>query len=270
MNAITQKTHFSLAPLPVTFPDGATRTFWFDGNSKITRSNGTFAAPRPNAFSLLHVADCPAATPICKSACYVHRLEASEWNVYEKYRINSAAIREAEQDAEALFFLIIPFAAWIRENCAGGFRWHVSGDIFSEKYARFIRWVCACAREVPFWIYTRSFQFVPMLAHSPNLVVNLSADRDNWAWALDLHWQYGLRICYMTVDGAVPDLPDGSVIFPSHELRGRGLERPTDAPWWQSLSPRLRRMVCPPDFFGQSEHLRCGPCRKCLVPWRAT
>ena len=132
-------------------------------------------------------------------------------------------------------------------------------------YAYFIIRVCNQAPDVNFWIYTRSYAFAPMLSQVPNLTVNLSADAENINLAYDMHDKYGFRICYLTMDGSLPTLPKGSVIFPSHDLRGRDLSKPTDAPWWQSLSQDQRKMVCPPDFFGQSDKMRCGPCQKCLV-----
>ena len=37
--------------------------FYFDGNSKISASNGTFDEPAPNAFSVVQISDCPGSTP---------------------------------------------------------------------------------------------------------------------------------------------------------------------------------------------------------------
>src|SRR5690606_41636977 len=55
------------------------------------------------------------------------------------------------------------------------------------------------------------------------------------------------------------DLPDGSVVFPDYANRGRDLEPDARShPWWQALTERQRRMVCPADFFGQSREYRCG------------
>ena len=48
---------------------------WIDGNGKITAGNGTLEEPKPNAFSLVQVEDCPGATSSCKTACYVHNLQ---------------------------------------------------------------------------------------------------------------------------------------------------------------------------------------------------
>lgn len=247
-------------------PDGAEFTFWFDGNGKITLKGRPFSNPKANAFSIVQVKDCPYATETCMSVCYVHKLEKAESGVHEKYRQNSVSIRRIVCNPAYARYAAIAFAKWAKERCKDGFRWHVSGDIFSLEYALFIRHVCMLSPEVFFWIYTRSFPFIEPLLGVSNLVVNLSADKDNWKEAKRTHEKYGFRLCYLTVEGEVPpDLPVGSVIFPSHELRGRNLLRPTDVHWWQTLTKEQRQMVCPPDFFGQSENLRCGVCKKCLI-----
>lgn len=259
-------TRFALERLMVRTWDLYEHIFWFDGNGKITVGNGTFSVPRANAFSLVQVEDCPSATSICKEVCYVHRLEKNEATVHRHYRENSKKIREILKDTMYQYTVRDAFAGWIQTNAPLGFRWHVSGDIFSLEYAWFIRSVCLKARPVPNWLYTRSFQYLGPLADVRNLVVNLSADKDNFESALEAHKKYGFRLCYLTVEGEIPHhLPKHSVIFPSHALRGIKLLQPTDAPWWKSLSQEQRRMVCPPDFFGQSEKMRCGPCNKCLT-----
>jgi hypothetical protein len=156
---------------------------------------------------------------------------------------------------------------WINQNCRGGFRWHVSGDIFSEEYARWIARVCRYAPHVNHWIYTRSHGLIaPLLPVSTgaggNLALNISCDADNYESAYQVAKANGLRLCYMTVDGTLPRLlPDGSVIFPDYTLRG-GTER--GAAWFEALSPQYKSFVCPVDYHGKSEKRRCGPCDRCL------
>lgn len=240
--------------------------FWFDGNGKITLDGGTFENPRPNAFSLVHVQDCPGATETCKSVCYVHGLEKNANETYEKYKENSKNIRTIIEDDWFCLDTALAFSGWIERKAPQGFRWHVSGDIFSEEYAEFIASVCRTAPDVKFWLYTRSFEFMTPLLNVSNLVINLSADRDNYQEAMMFHQIHDLRICYLTIDGTLPsDLPVGSVIFPDYSLRGRELSNPKEHPWWGSLFLDQQRMVCPVDFFGQSETMRCGPCNKCLI-----
>ena len=242
----------------------AGRTLYVDGNQKITAGNGTFDDPKPNAFSLVQIEDCPGSTPTCRSTCYVHGLEANAKTTHDLYRHNSVAIREilALPTDEALEWARV-FAEWIKANAAGGFRWHVSGDLITAQYAVWISAVCEYAPNVDFWIYTRSFDFVWPMTTVPNLAVNLSCDVDNLSTAR-LHRQIhapfkDLRLCYLTVDGTVPRLPEGSVIFPDYSLRGTG-----EGSWFEGLPPEHKRMVCPVDTFGKSEAHRCGVCRKCF------
>lgn len=259
------KTKFALDSITIVYGDKCYE-FWFDGNSKITLGNGTFENPTPNAFSLVQVDDCPGATTICKEVCYVHNLEKAEIEVHNKYRSNSENMRALmKAPLEVRWHVTLKFANWINLHCKEGFRWHVSGDIFSPQYAEFIASVCLFTNNINFWIYTRSFDFIKPFAGLDNLVVNLSADKDNWNEVVKVHDDYGFRICYLTMDGTFPKLPPGSVIFPNYELRGRDLEKPIKSKWWQGLTLDEQKMVCPPDFFGQSEIMRCGPCDKCLV-----
>lgn len=240
--------------------------FTIDGNSKITCEDGTYEAPAPNAFSLPHIATCPGSTESCRSSCYVHGLQAHAPEVYRAYMDNERALHAVLGTRSALMSARV-FGTWVAAHCTR-FRWHVSGDVFSRDYADWIVAVCATAPSVRFWLYTRTFSLVPALRAAPNLAVNLSADRDNWVRA---HATYranpGTRLCYMSQHAHdVPPLPPGSVIFPDYPARGRDIPTPTEHPWWIARTRAERRMVCPPDFFGQRAEHRCGPCKKCLVP----
>ncbi len=59
------------------------------------------------------------------------------------------------------------------------FRLTYSGDIFSEDFARAIVTSCSTFPLVKFWMYTRSFDFVPVLVKAQNLAVYLSIDPVN-------------------------------------------------------------------------------------------
>jgi hypothetical protein len=262
-------------------PGGA---LWIDGNQKVTRDNGSYAAPRPNAFSLLagngdrgdepgHEREhCPGSTATCRASCYVHGIVKHAGSTYDLYRQNSEMIRRImRQGAHAWASLL---GDWISENAPGGFRWHVSGDVYSSEYAHWIAEVCRASGDVQHWIYTRSFRYVRPLAEvatfrGGNLALNLSADVDNYDDAFAT-WQLLMssggaapRICYLTRDGKVPDdLPHGSVTFPDYPLRwADGAPRPA---WLDELTPFQRRGVCPTDLRGKSEQRRCGPCDLCL------
>jgi hypothetical protein len=250
--------------------------FTIDGNSKITRENGTFEAPAPNAFSLPAAsvsrhngAYCPGSTAVCRASCYVKGLARAEPDVYEAYAHNALALRVALIDRRHVAAHAL--AEWIRAHVTS-FRWHVSGDVWSERHAEWIVRVAALAPDVPMWIYTRTLHAVGALMRADNLAVNVSADRDNLILATATARTYGARLCYIaTDDGALPGaLLSGDVIFPEYALRGRDLEEPTRALWWLGLTHEQRAMVCPADFFGQSESARCGPCNKCLLPKGST
>lgn len=248
-----------------TSPEGY--TFTIDGNSKVTAGNGTFAKPVPNSISLRHVEDCPNATPTCISTCYVHGLKQAKPELWDHYAANATELRRLlDAPMDVVLSVARDLAHWIEDNAPGGFRWHISGDIISPMHAAFIGIVANYTLTPgPMWIYTRSFDYArsPTLfqaVRSGRIAVNLSADVDNYTQALFTRMWSGdrYRICYLTLDGAVPaDLPEGSVIFPDYGLRG-------DTVWWDGLTQEQQRMVCSPDYFGQSETQRCGICKKCF------
>lgn len=266
------------------------RKLYIDGNQKITRGNGSFEAPAPNAFSLVNVADCPQSTPTCRAACYIENIAVHQTTVYEAYQHNSRTIREILAASHGFGeYWAHEMAAWIRANAPGGFRWHVSGDVYSTEYAEWIADVCRAAPEVSFWIYTRSFDLLgPLMGVSThmdgNLAINLSCDVDNFAEAVvardtwDQGWfmtpdaqtvhraGYAPRLAYLTVDGIVPDgLGPDDVIFPDYQLRPRQHATLAESPWWQSLTQFQRGLVCPVDAHSKAENRRCGPCARCLT-----
>jgi hypothetical protein len=265
-----------------------------DGNGKITRENGSLADPKPNAFSLVQIETCPGSTAACQKACYVHGLEKHQNPTWQLYRHNTDEIKRIIADPILYVEWSEIMADWIRQEARGGFRWHVSGDLFSARYAEWIADVCRQAPEVPFWIYTRSFgnKFLhPLVVVSTqrggNLAINLSCDVDNYEIARSAAERYAfepgdntyegdstfvyndtkrLRLCYLTIDGKVPDdLEVDDVIFPDYALRPKSVPSLADSEWWQSLTPHQRGLVCPVDAHGKSEARRCGPCMRCLT-----
>lgn len=260
------------------------RHLWIDGNDKITAGNGEYGNPSPNAFSLPAQAvedrdgrggtHCPGSTPTCRASCYVDGLAKHAAETYAMYAHNAAAIREIIGSPDEGDWAIA-LASWIEANASGGFRWHVSGDLYSPEYARFVATVVQFSPNVRHWIYTRSFWLTAVFVGLENLTVNYSVDRDNYEEAkmyAEAHRGCGapVRFCYLvTGDGEVPaDLEPGSVIFPDYALRGQRGAAPEEqrrtSTWYQELPARQRKMVCPVDFYGKSDELRCGPCRKCI------
>lgn len=263
-------------------PDGV--VLWLDGNDKITAGNGAYGAPRPNAFSLPAQAvedragrpdvHCPGSTPSCRASCYVDGLARHAAETYELYQSNARAIREIIGSPHEGFWAL-ELATWIKENAAAGFRWHVSGDLYSPEYASWVAAVIEWSAPVRHWIYTRSFWLTAAFVGLDNVSVNYSVDRDNYEEArkyVEAHrgCDAPVRLTFLvTGDGWYPtDLPEGSVLFPDYALRGKRGATPAEqrasSEWYQSLPGRNRAMVCPVDFHGKSEELRCGPCTKCI------
>ena len=232
-----------------------------DGNSKITAGNGTFTKPKPNAFSLPSPDTCVGATTACRKACYTRGLRANAPELAQAYCENLAVVRNTlALPAANRNAAVARFANWIEAHCLGGFRWHVSGDFFSREYAAWVADVCWASRHVRHWVYTRALCYVDELVGVPNLVVNVSADLDNYTRARRTADHSGCRLCYFARAGeAIPtDLRPGDVIFPDYPLRLRlGGETPEAAAWWNALSLADKRRVCPADMWGQSETRRC-------------
>ena len=261
-------TEFCHVEVPLVEIDGQPLSFFVDGNSKITGANGTMAEPVPNAFSLPHMSTCPGATKDCLESYYVHGLQKYSPETYRGYINNVRVLNNVLLTPNRAEYAAQLLAGHIQSTVTQ-FRWHVSGDVFSLRYAEWISRVVEWSPDVLHWIYTRTLAAVPLLNSWDNIVVNVSGDSRNWKRALEVAKENGLRFCYLTKDGTVPPgMPKDSIIFPDYEFRGRELPDPTAHPWWQELSPRKRRQVCPADFFGQSEKTRCGVCTKCMVPFQ--
>ncbi len=246
---------------------GTGRALTFDGNSKVTCDEGSFEHPAANCLSLPNVASCPGATPACLSSCYVHGLNEEQPALAAAYARNMSVIQQCLMTEVRFHNSAEHVAAYASKF--ERFRWHVSGDVFSPRYARWIVRVCELAPATKFWIYTRSLSLVPVLLLAENLAVNVSADSDNFEEAVRTR-DFGFgnrlaRICYMLREGEqVPQLPKDSVIFPDYEMREA--RRPD---LLEEVGTDRRRMICPADYYGQSHRYRCGPCKKCLRPARS-
>lgn len=260
---------------------------FLDGNGKITAENGTLAEPRPNAFSLAassganaSMEHCPGSTPTCRAACYVDGLAKAQPDLYAMYEHNSKEMQFVLLNGDLANEWVIVLADWIKANAAGGFRWHVSGDVFSLQYAQWIADVVRESAPVRHWIYTRSFQFLEPLVEvstlrGGNLALNLSVDKDNFAEGALRSFESAsatndvLRLCYLVTSETeiLPAFAPGDVIFPDYPLR-LGAKTFEESSWWQKLLPEQRGLVCPVDARGKAETRRCGlganQCGRCL------
>lgn len=64
------------------------------------------------------------------------------------------------------------------------FRLHWSGDVFSVEYAKALVSAMRKFKDITFWTYTRSFEYVDILKKAENLILYISADHDNWKEAV--------------------------------------------------------------------------------------
>ncbi len=218
--------------------------------------------------------------------CYVENLAIAQGATYALYLHNAKTIQTILDGCgnDPKYGMVMTslamewaqlVAVWIEENAPEGFRWHVSGDIYSKAYAEWIAEVCRQSPNVRHWIYTRSFDFLEPLVevsttHGGNLSINLSCDQDNYEAAKRASdgWPpQRLRLNYLTVDGKVPDdLHADDVIFPDYQLRPKNTGSLADSDFWQGLTQFQRGLVCPVDSLGKSEKIRCGlnNCSRCL------
>jgi hypothetical protein len=78
----------------------------------------------------------------------------------------------------------VSYAAQVRVKVAQPiFRIHWDGDLFSAAYARAWARVVRATPGMHFWLYTRSFAYVPEIVGLDNLTVYLSVDAHNYAAA---------------------------------------------------------------------------------------
>lgn len=152
-----------------------------------------------NSFGLLSGRgfSCPGATSVCERVCYAGKLERLFPGTRANLTHNWESVRDASETdlVDMLANMLNAFGV----DCAKedvrrakrnlppvprDFRIHWDGDLFSARYTRAWATVIAAYPEVRFWIYTRSFDYVSLLADLPNLSLYLSVDSDNRAAAI--------------------------------------------------------------------------------------
>lgn len=139
-----------------------------------------------NTFGL-PAAHCPGRTEFCDQHCYAERIEGYRPNVRNLLQSNWDSIKDHLLDydylyaelgqavSETRFFLErhqVPKDGWV-------FRHFWDGDIPSKEFAMAMAQVARDYSEIKFWVYTRTFDAVPFMAETPNLVVYLSVDKWN-------------------------------------------------------------------------------------------
>jgi hypothetical protein len=200
--------------------------------SKLTTS-------RPNAFGLPRIKTCPGRTPVCEEKCYTDKFEKMypgvlpvlETNLFHcTWMLNTLGPKMLASD-------FVDMVGTNRE-----FRIHWDGDFFSEDYTHAWRHAIELMSDVRFWAYTRSFEFVPILANLPNLRLYLSLDKDNWEEGLRC-WYVNPWVLLSTMGHDDWEFCDGRLIDPD--------------------GTRLRMFDCPA-VNGKLKGVK-GACQKCRV-----
>lgn len=180
----------SAAPVPV--PVAAPVRLSADRKvSSCVRRQGSKDTPAlQNAYGLPAGLSCPDRTPFC-DGCYAEALE-TQWSSVSRLVMGNyhahvragdsvamhvALLDRAVSDFVAQFGKLERAGRVSADDCI--FRIHWDGDLFSETYTRAWARVITAYPSVQFWIYTRSFQWAPILSGIPNVAVYLSVDQYN-------------------------------------------------------------------------------------------
>ena len=91
------------------------------------------------------------------------------------------------------------------------YRLHWSGDLFSERYTRAWANVIRKNKDIMFWGYTRSFNWIKYFTRLPNLLIYLSIDPINKEQGLAAYRKWkrqisGLRVAYMGTTNNLKEL----------------------------------------------------------------
>jgi hypothetical protein len=176
-------------------------------NDRKTRLHKT----QKNTFGLLpgkprEGGTCPGATkgeggcqyvaPGKKNAtCYVVGLMKAYTNVRNSLQHNTDLVKKATE-AELVELFSDMFAEFKRIEVKRGngdnlyFRHHWSGDMLNKKYCRALKTAMLRFPEINFWTYTRSWFALSILSDVPNLMLYISAEKDNLKHALKFYMDY--------------------------------------------------------------------------------
>jgi len=215
-----------------------------------------------NSFCLPTIRDvCRWATPTCWRGCYAKRGRMAFPTPQRAFMRNYRALAGAGT-AEGMAELLIGL---LRRMHFSIFRIHVSGEFFSQEYARAWALTCREISKARFWSYTRSQdrRILRVLAAIPNLRILLSCDQDNWAEMTAMSRDFpGFGLSYYSVGEMPPDslyargseVPDGRpgglVVFPDQSVR-RYLHLPGTCPTEVAVDP-------------WPKHEACVRCRRCF------
>lgn len=144
-----------------------------------------------NSFGLPAIESCPEYTEWCSQVCYAFNLQRAWSTVDRLVSHNLSLLKACGSNVAKMTTLLSEMVSSV--NWHGSepvFRWHWNGDIFSRPYAIAIANTCKAFPDTQFWLYTRSFEFVPEILDIPNLTVYLSVDPYNIIQATKLYGEY--------------------------------------------------------------------------------
>jgi hypothetical protein len=143
-----------------------------------------------NAYGLPAGLSCPNRTEFCES-CYAEALE-TQWSSVSRLVMGNWEAHQAAGDDVAAHFRLLDdmmqrYTLQFQKLRAAGrvmddeniFRIHWDGDLFNKAYTLAWQGIVTKYWNVQFWIYTRSFQWAPLLLASNNIAVYLSVDKYN-------------------------------------------------------------------------------------------
>lgn len=143
--------------------------------------------------------------------CYVDALMGCYKGIRAVLEHNSRILRAADKD-EKVRLLDAEFTRFeeaenkrAKRTGEGPFmhyRIHWSGDVFDREYAEALATAVAKHPKTQFWIYTRSFDFIPLLKQAPNLLIYMSLDQVNYDHGASVYrcWHEdnpNVQFCYM-------------------------------------------------------------------------
>ena len=194
----------------------------------------------------------PAKAGSKLKTCYAQRLCVLRVNVRKSLEHNTIEIKSVTDKKTTLQNMFSSFETsvvkWAIRNKKDPkdylyFRLHWSGDLFDAEYTRALAEAMDISPKITFWGYTRSFDFVPILAGVRNLVLYLSLDRQNIEKGLQCYnnnpWT---RISWLDV---------------SNDICKQGYTK-----WPESV----KLTACPADTNKIPKEGSCAHCKICLGP----
>lgn len=175
---------------------------------QLVKKTGNYVAkPKVfNSFGLPAILSCPEYTEWCMQVCYAFNLQRAWSTVDNLVNHNLSLLKACGSNVSRMVTLLsemIESIDW--KGTTPVFRWHWDGDIFSRQYAIAIAETCRKFPNIQFWLYTRSFDYIPEIIDIPNLTVYLSVDAYNLDKAIetyDRHPSLLIAACHETWDGA--------------------------------------------------------------------